>query len=81
MLIAGILVEYENEYEQEVLDAIRALDDMTVYETEEGGKIAVVIEAESRKVIEEKTSRLGELDKVIIALPVYVNYEEELEKI
>ncbi|SDC40894.1 MULTISPECIES: chaperone NapD [unclassified Candidatus Frackibacter] len=80
MLIAGALVEYEENLVKRVLNLLKNKEALTLYETEETGKVVVVIEAQNTNILEDKIKEIEDLDEVIGVFPSYINYEEEVFK-
>ncbi|KXS37733.1 MAG: hypothetical protein AWU54_2266 [Candidatus Frackibacter sp. T328-2] len=80
MLIAGALVEYEENLVKRVLNLLKNKEALTFYETEETGKVVVVIEAQNTNILEDKIKEIEDLDEVIGVFPSYINYEEEVFK-
>jgi len=80
VLIAGALVEYEENLVKRVLNLLKNKEALTLYETEETGKVVVVIEAQNTNILEDKIKEIEDLDEVIGVFPSYINYEEEVFK-
>jgi len=80
VLIAGALVEYEENLVKRVLNLLKNKEALTFYETEETGKVVVVIEAQNTNILEDKIKEIEDLDEVIGVFPSYINYEEEVFK-
>ncbi len=81
MQISGVVILIDPEKSQEIFDTLKKLDGVTTYGLHKERYIIAVFEAETSKELEKMSKRISrEIDGVLGVYPVYLNFEEEIEK-
>jgi len=81
MIIAGVVIVTTEQASDTVLDALKAIQNITTYGIHKDNNIIAVFEGETPRDLEFLNNRLlKEIPEILGIYPAYVTYEDELDE-